>query len=104
MRIFSHIPYNPIGWNIININIIDIETGDHINPDDVTIDFDAISGSDGKAFFNFENKAFVTARVCQTTQSGTQPMCKEGHIYLEENINKELSLMIQEGDCSYCID
>ena len=28
MRIFSHIPYNPIGWNIINKNIISPKMSD----------------------------------------------------------------------------
>ena len=65
------------------------------------------TNGDGKAFFAFENKAFLTVIACYDNSmsniEGDVLLCKEGHIYLEENTNKSITLMLQ-NDCSneYC--
>ncbi len=66
-----------------------------------------ITNGEGKAFFNFENKAFLTVVACYDNSmsdlEGDVLLCKEGHVYLEENTNKNITLMLQD-DCSndYC--
>ena len=73
---------------------------DYINQSEIT-------NGDGKAFFTFENKAFLTVIACYDNSmsgiEGDEFLCKEGQIYLEENINKNITLMLQ-GDCDneYC--
>ena len=98
--------FNPISNVLVKIEVTGVDNGEAL-PGSI-IYFESMSDNNGNAFFNFENKAFVSARVCvpensSMTGGGFVGKCREGHVYLEENTNKELSLMIEEGDCSYCL-
>ena len=53
---------NPISGATINIEVIDIENGNLV--DGSIINLESISSDNGQSKFSFENKAFVTARVC----------------------------------------
>ena len=98
--------FNPISNVMVKIEVTGVDNGE-VLPGSI-IYFESTSDNNGNAFFNFENKAFVTARVCLPEDSsikgqGFVGTCREGHIYLEENTNKELSLMLEEADCNYCL-
>ena len=96
---------NPVSNATVKIEVVDIENGELI--DGSLIHFESVTSSDGKALFSFDNKAFVTARACLLSPSvpaGSDVyLCKEGHVYLEENINKKLTLMLQSENCSFCL-
>ena len=87
---------------VLNANIVieatDIDDGSSI--DGSIIYFEGITNDSGTAEFSFENKAFISARAC--LNSNDLVLCKEGHIYLEANNKKTLTLMIEPGECSYC--
>ncbi|MBF24966.1 MAG: hypothetical protein CMP49_00385 [Flavobacteriales bacterium] len=89
---------NPVENVNIVIEATDVDNGTTI--DGSIIFFEGITNNQGVVEFDFENKAFVSARACITLNDIN--MCKEGHIYLEANTNKNLTLMIDEGDCIYC--
>ena len=92
---------NPVSNALVKIEIIDVNNGDLVEGS--LISLEQLTNSTGAAFFNFENKAFVTARACfEGLSPELEYLCQEGSVYLEENRNKELSLMIQPADCSYC--
>jgi len=102
---------NPVSGTEIKVQVSDIDSGiidtlSHINGEG---DFFSITNSEGKAFFNFENKAFISVRACSgqnIEEAGVQVFygsCREGHVYLEEDTNKDISLMIESGDCGYCL-
>ena len=88
---------NPVSNVSIIIEVTDVSTGDPI--DGSMINFSSNTDNSGKCVFSFDNKAFVTVRACPS-QIG---VCKEGYVYLEENSTKELTLMLEEGGCSYCV-
>lgn len=93
---------NPVSGAVIKIEVIDIENGSLV--DGSIIDLESTSEADGKSLFSFENKAFITARVCyEMIIDDVEYLCKEGHVYLEDNVNKEITLMIQSDDCNYCM-
>ena len=87
---------NPVSNVSIKIEVTDISSGSPVNGS--IINFESITNSEGISIFTFENKAFVTARACQNDGK----MCKEGFVYLEENSTKELTLMLESGDCLFC--
>ena len=89
---------NPVPNTNIVIEATDVDDGSSI--DGSIIYFEATTNDQGIAEFNFENKAFINARACINLDDIT--MCKEGHIYLEANTNKTLTLMIDDGVCDYC--
>ena len=92
---------NPVPNTEVKIEITDIDNGDPVSGS--IIKQSGITGDDGSVFFSFENKAFVTARAClDATSDPLTYRCKEGNIYLEENTNKELSLMLELDNCEYC--
>ena len=102
---------NPITGAEIKVQVSDIDSGiidtlSHINGE---VDFFSITNTEGKAFFNFENKAFISVRACfgQNVEDGGLQVfsgsCREGHIYLEEDTNKEISLMVENSSCGYCL-
>ena len=91
----------PISNCNVSIEITDLDTGDVISGEILNSEYVDITGENGTAIFSFENKAFVTARACFTANEMSS-MCKQGHVYLEENETKTLTLMIEEGDCAYC--
>tara|TARA_Y100000766_G_scaffold255869_1_gene242251 strand:- start:1885 stop:2286 length:402 start_codon:yes stop_codon:yes gene_type:complete len=93
---------NPVPDTEVKIEITDIENGNLVSGSIITQS--GTTGSDGRVSFSFENKAFVTARACLNTSSGQSSiyMCNESNVYLEENTNKDLSLMLQANNCAYC--
>ena len=92
---------NPVSNAIIKIEVIDIDNGNLV--DGSIINLESISGENGEALFSFDNKAFVTSRVCYDNNVTQQFLCKEGYVYLEANTNKKLTLMIQNENCSFCL-
>ena len=88
---------NPISNVFITIEVTDVSSGEPINGS--MINFSSNTDNNGNSVFSFENKAFVTVRACYS-QIG---VCKEGYVYLEENATKELTLMLEGGECSYCV-
>ena len=88
---------NPVSNASIIIEVTNVSTGDPINGS--MINLSSNTDDSGQSVFSFENKAFVTVRACPS-QGG---FCKEGYVYLEENSTKELTLMLEEGGCSYCV-
>jgi len=99
---------NPISNVLITIEVTDVETGDHV--DGSIIYLESTTNNSGVAEFSFDKKAFISVKSCiqvvTLTNSGdatTTTMCKSGHVYLEENENKTLTLMVEEGVCSYCV-
>lgn len=97
--------FNPVSNVMVKIEVTEVENGEII--DSTSINFESTSDNNGNTFFEFENKAFVTARACVSENTNISEdfigKCRESHVYLEENTNKEISLMIEEGDCSYCL-
>lgn len=95
---------NPIPNATVTVEVTDVENGDLVEGS--ILYFESITNSSGTSMFNFENKAFVTVRACfENNLSDIEEnefLCKEGHIYLEENINKTITLMLQSDDCTYC--
>ena len=89
---------NPVSGTNIVIEATDIDDGSSI--DGSIIYFEATTNNNGTAEFSFENKAFISARAC--LNSNDLVLCKDGHIYLEENSKKTLTLMIENGECLYC--
>ena len=89
---------NPVSNTNIVVEATDIDDGSSI--DGSIIYFEAITNNDGIANFSFENKAFISASAC--LNSNDVILCKDGHIYLEANTPKTLTLMIEPGDCTYC--
>ena len=88
---------NPVADVSITIEVTDVSSGEVINGS--IINFGSNTDSNGRSVFSFEHKAFVTVRACPA-QIG---VCKEGYVYLEENTTKELTLMLEGGECSYCL-
>ena len=94
---------NPVPNCLITIEITDVDNGDLISEEILENVFSGMTNSGGSVEFSFENRAFVAARACFSSEEFIQTMCKEGHVYLEDNEKKTLTLMIQaDGDCSYC--
>tara|TARA_B100001113_G_C20989870_1_gene570034 strand:+ start:116 stop:517 length:402 start_codon:yes stop_codon:yes gene_type:complete len=93
---------SPVPNTEVKIEIIDVDNGELVSGS--IIEQSGITGEDGSVFFSFENKAFVTARACFNTSYGPSStyICNESSVYLEEDTNKELSLMLQVGNCEYC--
>ena len=92
---------NPVPGAIIKIEVVDIDNGTLVEGS--VIDLESTTGSSGSSFFSFENKAFVTARACIMNPTlDTQFFCKEGFIYLEADMNKNLTLMLESDSCLYC--
>jgi hypothetical protein len=92
----------------INIEITDLEDGSLVEESIIGEYFSETTNSNGEVSFSFENKALVTARACYEL-SGNNLSCAQGHVYLEENKSKELTLMLQSSEiehdqCSYCLD
>tara|TARA_B100000902_G_C27205093_1_gene861178 strand:+ start:865 stop:1260 length:396 start_codon:yes stop_codon:yes gene_type:complete len=92
---------NPVSNTEVKIEITDIDNGDLVSGS--IVKKSGTTGDDGSVSFSFENKAFVTARACYDLLSSSSTyLCKESNVYLEENTNKELSLMLQADNCGYC--
>ena len=89
---------NPIANVLITIEVTDVDSGNNI--DGSVIYLESTTNNNGVAEFSFDKKAFVSARACWANSEIT--LCKEGHVYLEENTVKNLSLMLDEGICEYC--
>jgi len=85
----------------ISIEITDVETGEIISGEIINSEYADVTDNSGVAQFSFENRAFVNVRACLTSID-TPTMCKEGHVYLEENETTKLTLMIEEDICEYC--
>jgi len=79
----------------VTVEVTDLDSGNPINGS--IIYFQSTTNNQGESYFSFDNKAFVTVLVC--AEDG---ICGGGHSYLEENENKELTLMIEAGECLYC--
>lgn len=96
---------NPVANVAITIEVVDVENGTEL--EGAIIDFYTTTNSQGESSFSFDNKAFVTARGCLAgswDDGLPQYLCKEGQVYLEANLNKELTLMLESSnDCSYCL-
>ena len=96
---------NPVANVAITIEVVDVENGTEL--EGAIIDFYTTTNSQGESSFSFDNKAFVTARGCLADSwddSLPQYLCKEGQVYLEANLNKELTLMLESSnDCNYCL-
>ena len=90
----------------IKILVQDIENGNPI--EDSIIALEGTTNSAGETSFSFDNKAFVTVQACLESSGSIQYLCKDGAVYLEENKNKEFTLMLEEmGDnknCDYCFE
>ncbi len=90
----------------VKILVQDIENGEPI--EDSIIALEGTTNSAGESSFSFDNKAFVTVQVCLGSSGEGQYLCKDGAVYLEENKNKEFTLMLEEmGDnknCEYCFE
>ena len=87
----------------VKILVQDVENGNPI--DGSIIALEAITNNAGESSFSFENKAFVTVQCCYEEAI---MMCKDCVVYLEENKNKEFTLMLEELDnnsnnCTYCL-
>ena len=91
----------PIPNCVVSIEITDLDTGNIITGEILNSEYSDITNDGGTVMFSFENKAFVTARACFMLDEMTG-MCKQGHVYLEENETKTLTLMIEENNCNYC--
>tara|TARA_B100001287_G_scaffold251443_1_gene232674 strand:+ start:4504 stop:4899 length:396 start_codon:yes stop_codon:yes gene_type:complete len=93
---------SPVSNSEVKISITDIDNGQLI-PGSILSD-EGVTDSEGKISFSFENKAFITARAClENTLVGTvNYLCREGNVYLEEDTNKELTLMLQDSNCEFC--
>ena len=97
---------NPVSDVEVKILVQDIENGEPI--EDSIIALEGNTNSAGESSFSFDNKAFLTVQVCFDSSESTQYFCKDGAVYLEENKNKEFTLMLEEmGDnqsCDYCFE
>ena len=89
---------NPIPNTLVTVEVVDIENGSLVNGS--LIYFESTTNSSGSSMFSFDNKAFITVRACSSTDG--ENLCKEGHVYLEENTNKYLTLMLHPDSCLYC--
>ena len=96
--------FNAVPNCSIVIEITDVDNGNVITKEIIEETFVSSTDGSGVAEFSFENKAFVSARACFLSNDSllTIAACNDGHIYLEENDKKTLTLMIVPGDCSYC--
>ena len=90
---------NPVNNAFVTVEISNMENGEPVSGS--IINLEGTTNADGVAFFSFDNKAFLTVRSCKLYNETT--FCKEGYVYLEPNINKELSLMLQSNNCYYCL-
>ena len=79
---------------VVKVKITDVDDGSVVNGS--IIDFEAVTNSGGTCEFSFENKVFLNVLACDSI------MCRDGHIYIEENINNSITLMLDSGDCLYC--
>ena len=86
---------NSVPNTLVTVEVTDLDSGNPINGS--IIYFESTTNNQGESYFSFDNKAFITVRVCAENN-----FCGDGHIYLEENENKELTLMIEDGECLYC--
>ena len=91
----------PVPGCDVSIEITDLDSGNIIAGEILNSEYGDVTNDSGIAQFSFENKAFVTARACVILSEMTA-MCKQGHVYLEDNETKSLTLMIEETNCSYC--
>tara|TARA_Y100001968_G_scaffold206426_1_gene189630 strand:+ start:202 stop:597 length:396 start_codon:yes stop_codon:yes gene_type:complete len=91
----------PIPNCVVSIEITDLDTGDIISGQIINSEYGGITNDSGTVLFGFENKAFITARACFVLDD-MAAMCKQGHVYLEENETKTLTLMVEESNCNYC--
>jgi len=93
---------SPVSNSEVKISITDIDNGQLV-PGSILSD-EGITDNEGKVLFSFENKAFITARACFDNSSfgSASYLCREGNVYLEEDTNKELTLMLQSSDCQFC--
>ena len=93
---------SPVSNSEVKISITDIDNGQLV-PGSILSD-EGITDNEGKVLFSFENKAFITARACFDNSSvgSASYLCREGNVYLEEDTNKELTLMLQSSECQFC--
>lgn len=87
----------------VKVLVQDVENGDPIEGS--TIALEATTNNAGESTFSFDNKAFVTVQCCFEEAI---LKCKDGAVYLEENKNKEFTLMLEEVNdnesCDYCFE
>ena len=90
----------------IKVLVQDIENGEPVEGS--TILMESTTNDSGQSSFSFDNKAFVTVQCCY---EASIMMCKDGAVYLEENVNKDFTLMLEEmnnsddgENCSYCFE
>ena len=91
----------PVPGCAVLIEITDLDTGDIISGEILNSEYSDVTNDSGIVQFSFENKAFVTARTCLMLNE-MSAMCKQGHVYLEDDETKQLTLMIEENSCDYC--
>tara|TARA_B100001250_G_scaffold405629_1_gene423405 strand:+ start:39 stop:434 length:396 start_codon:yes stop_codon:yes gene_type:complete len=91
----------PVSGCHVSIEITDLDSGDIISGEIINSEYSDVTNDGGIVQFSFENKAFVAARACFVLNEMTA-MCKQGHVYLEDNETKSLTLMIEETNCAYC--
>ena len=92
----------PIGSASITIEVTDIENGNVVEGSIIYVE--GITNSEGLVEFDFEKKAFISVTACfESDYSESGFLCKSGHVYLEENENKTLTLMLEEGGCLDCV-
>ena len=104
---------SPVPEVAVKIVVQDIENGNVIEGS--VIHLESTTNSVGESTFSFDNKAFVTVQCCHDGGVDSSPnvmLCKDGVVYLEENINKPFTLMLEIddanggdiGSCSYCFE
>ena len=91
----------PVSGCDVSIDITDLDNGNIISGEILNNEYGGTTNNSGIITFSFENKAFITASACFSLSEMTA-MCKQGHVYLEDNENKNLTLMIAETNCAYC--
>lgn len=93
---------SPVSNSEVKISITDIDNGQLV-PGSILSD-EGVTDNEGKILFSFENKAFITASACFESSliSTVNYLCREGNVYLEEDTNKELTLMLQDSNCVFC--
>ncbi|MAZ58029.1 MAG: hypothetical protein CMP56_01280 [Flavobacteriales bacterium] len=92
----------------VNVKILvqDVENGEPVEGSIIALE--GTTNSTGESSFSFDNKAFVTVQVCLGSSGAEKYLCKDGAVYLEENKNKEFTLMLEEmsdtQNCDYCFE
>ncbi|MBJ05145.1 MAG: hypothetical protein CMP65_04520 [Flavobacteriales bacterium] len=95
----------PISDALVSVQVVDIDSG-HVIVEEILEQFyEGVTNYNGEVLFSFENRALVTARTCYNVDGAN--FCAEGHVYLEENSNTKVRLMLQSqeienNNCIFC--